>query len=80
MTDEQKESRIKVEDLPQAEQELTPEEAKDVQGGAPNFNGGVYVAAGDVTGDAKANSDRPASKVGIQEGAAGILPYVELNK
>lgn len=34
MSDEQKESRIKVDDLPQAEQELTPEEAKEVQGGA----------------------------------------------
>ena len=33
MSDEQKESRINLEDLPQAEQELTPEEAQDVKGG-----------------------------------------------
>ena len=34
MSDEKNESRINVKDLPQAEQELTPEEAKEVQGGA----------------------------------------------
>lgn len=33
MSNEKKESRVKVEDLPQAEKELTPEEAKKVQGG-----------------------------------------------
>jgi hypothetical protein len=33
MSDEKKESRINVEDLPQAAKELTAEEAKDVQGG-----------------------------------------------
>lgn len=33
MSDEKKEGRINVEDLPQAEQELTPEEAKEVKGG-----------------------------------------------
>jgi hypothetical protein len=33
MSDEKKETRIKVEDLPQAEQELTSEEAKEVKGG-----------------------------------------------
>ena len=33
MTDEQKESKIKVEDLPQPEQELTAEEAKEIKGG-----------------------------------------------
>lgn len=33
MSDEKQESRINVEDLPQAEQELTPEEAKEVKGG-----------------------------------------------
>ena len=33
MADEQKESKIKVEDLPQPEQELTEEEQKKVAGG-----------------------------------------------
>jgi FG-GAP repeat len=59
MSDEQKESRINIEDLPQQEQELTPEEAKEVQGGGgfmaydPTFRGGVRVAAGDVNNDGK---------------------------
>jgi hypothetical protein len=34
MSEENKEIRIKVEDLPQAEQELTSEESKEVKGGA----------------------------------------------
>lgn len=33
MSGEQKEKRINIEDLPQAEQELAAEEAKEVQGG-----------------------------------------------
>lgn len=33
MSNEKKESRIKVEDLPQGEKELSAEEAKKVQGG-----------------------------------------------
>jgi len=33
MSDEQKERRINIEDLPQAEQELTTAEAQDVKGG-----------------------------------------------
>lgn len=33
MSNEKKESRIKMEDLPQGERELSPEEAKKVQGG-----------------------------------------------
>jgi hypothetical protein len=33
MSDEKNESRINIEDLPQAEQELTPDEAQQVQGG-----------------------------------------------
>lgn len=33
MSDEKNENRINIEDLPQAEQELTAEEAKEVQGG-----------------------------------------------
>ena len=38
MSDEQKERRVNVEDLPQAEQELTPEESKDVKGGIANVS------------------------------------------
>lgn len=34
MAEEKKASRIKVEELPQAEEELTAEEAREVQGGA----------------------------------------------
>lgn len=34
MSEEKKETRINIEDLPQPEQELTDEEAKEVQGGA----------------------------------------------
>lgn len=34
MSEDNKESRIKIEDLPQAEQELSPDQAKDVVGGA----------------------------------------------
>jgi len=43
MADEEKESRIKVENLPQPEQEqeLTPEEAKQVQGGTVFGDGSV---------------------------------------
>ena len=33
MSDEKKENRIKIEDLPQAEREVSPEEAKGVKGG-----------------------------------------------
>ena len=39
MSEEKKESRINLEDLPQAEQELTPEEAQEVQGG---LSAGTY--------------------------------------
>ena len=58
MSNEQKESRINIEDLPQNEQELTPEESKEVQGGINvtpygGFQGGVRVAAGDVNGDGR---------------------------
>jgi hypothetical protein len=39
MADEEKESKIKVEDLPQPEQELTPDEQKQVQGGGFGLSG-----------------------------------------
>ena len=61
MSDEQKERRINLENLPQDEQELTAEEAKKVQGGIimANTEGDfiaskpteVRVATGDVNGD-----------------------------
>ena len=37
----EKENRINIQDLPQAEQELTPDEAKEVQGG---LNGNLQIA------------------------------------
>jgi len=58
MTEENKESRVNIEDLAQAEQELTPEEAQKVQGGTGfkvmpygSFQGGVRVATGDINND-----------------------------
>ena len=50
----EKSPRTNIDDLPQAEQELTPEEAKDVKGGLTpygGFQGGVRVATGDVNND-----------------------------
>ncbi len=35
MSDEKQESRIKVDDLPEPEQELTDEDAKNIKGGLP---------------------------------------------
>jgi hypothetical protein len=42
MSEENKESRINVDDLPKDEQELSPEEAKEVQGGLSSSGPGVY--------------------------------------
>ena len=50
----EKSPRTNIEDLPQAERDLTPEEAKEVQGGLTpfgSFQGGVRVATGDVNND-----------------------------
>jgi hypothetical protein len=51
--EEEKESRVNIENLPQAEEELTSDEAKEVHGGllASTYGRGVRVAAGDVNGD-----------------------------
>ena len=59
MSEENKESRINIEDLPHAERELSPAEAKDVKGGVimANTEGDFHivskppVATGDVNGD-----------------------------
>jgi hypothetical protein len=58
MSEENKERRIKVEDLPQGETELTTEEAKEVQGGAlvntsPIDLKVTNVATGDVNNDGR---------------------------
>jgi hypothetical protein len=45
MSDEQKESRINIKDLPQNEQELTSEESKEVQGGAATQGRGLFVVS-----------------------------------
>jgi hypothetical protein len=59
MSDEKKESRINIEDLPQAEQELTAEEAKDVKGGllASTYGRGSNVATGDVNNDGRLDAN-----------------------
>jgi len=56
--EEKKDGRVDIEDLPQAEQELTTGEAKEVQGGltAGTYGRGVNVAAGDVNGDGRVDS------------------------
>jgi autotransporter-associated beta strand protein len=41
MSDEQKDHRISVEDLPQAEEELTSEEAEEVKGGLTKVGAGT---------------------------------------
>ena len=78
MSKKSKESRINIEDLTQAERELTPDEAKEVKGSYGSFPGGVSVAAGDVDGDKKADiiTETDASKVDIQEGTTGLIPPV----
>lgn len=51
-----KSTRTNIEDLPTADQELTPEEAREVRGGFTpygGFQGGVRVAIGDVNNDIK---------------------------
>jgi hypothetical protein len=47
MSEENKESRVNIEDLPQAERELTPEEAKDVKGGVimANTEGDFHIVS-----------------------------------
>ena len=53
MSEEKNDSRINIEDLPQAEQELTSEEASQVQGG---LLGGVLVGEADPI----ANKTKPS--------------------
>lgn len=67
MPNEKKENRIDIEDLPLAEQELTPEEAQDVKGGFADgtFGSGVGVGTGDV------NNDDPAEAITGAEPNAG---------
>jgi hypothetical protein len=60
MADEKQESRIKVENLPQPEQELTPEEAKQVQGGGSMCDGSVHTKS-------------KSSTTSIQDGTSNTL-------
>jgi prepilin-type processing-associated H-X9-DG protein len=48
MSEEKKPSRIKIEDLPQPEKELSPEEQQDVKGGAHTGGVNVLMADGSV--------------------------------
>jgi hypothetical protein len=47
MADDKQESRIKIDDLPQAQKELTAEEAKEVKGGiiVANTEGDIHVVS-----------------------------------
>ena len=51
MSNEKKESRVKVEDLPQAEKELSPEEAEKVRGGPATIQDRAVKSGGNF-GDA----------------------------
>jgi hypothetical protein len=68
MSDEQKESRIKVEDLPKEEQELTTEEAKEVKGGT---EGRTRLIIGDDQGVYGNNDDVTDIIVGAGPGSPG---------
>ena len=73
MSEENKETRINIEDLPEAERDLAPEEAKDVKGGVimANTEGDFHVvskppvATGDVNGDNLLGTN--TSTVGIKK-------------
>ena len=66
MPEESKEGRIKVEDLPQAERELTPEEATAVKGGvtAATQGRGVFTLSTDAIG--------PQADDGTKAGVEGL--------
>ena len=75
MSEEKKESRVNIEDLPQAEQELTPEEAQEVQGGlsAGTYGRGTYQLF--LNDGAAVNND---GKGEIITGAGpGTMPHVK---
>lgn len=63
MADEKQESRIKVEDLPQAEQELTPEEAKKVQGGIASIQDQTVKSGGNFGDTPGLNGQDMVSKM-----------------
>jgi hypothetical protein len=58
--EETNENRINIEDLPQAEQELTTEEAKEVQGG----DGATLQLQGSVTTKTGSNTYRGTTYIG----------------
>ena len=62
MSDEKKESRINLEDLPPIEKELTAEEAEQVQGGAESVHLKLKISGQDVSAD---GSVRPGSRTNL---------------
>ncbi|HEX8068646.1 MAG TPA: hypothetical protein VF546_01760 [Pyrinomonadaceae bacterium] len=66
MSDEKKESRIKVDDLPQAQKELTPEEQQQVQGGG--FG---------LSGQPESITEKPDADTSIKDGTSNTLDASE---
>lgn len=67
MSEEKKETRVKVEDLPAEEREVSAEEAKDVKGGAVWHE---LVILGDVA--AAVGSVKPQEEKSPRDPASGI--------
>lgn len=77
MSEEKKESRIKVEDLPQPEKELSPEEQQDVQGGAHTGGVNVLLADGSVRQASITDGTSNTLTDSVIGGAAGAGPNIK---